>query len=425
MTTSKNVPDAAAGDIGSPASPLHNHDFRMLFAAAVVSKIGTHIGYIALPLVAIETLDASPGQVGLLGMLSTVAFLVIGLPAGAWVDRMRHRRIMIVSDLVRTVLLGSVPVAGWLGAITMEQLYLVVLLTGCATVFFDVAAQSCLPDLVGREQLIQANSQLNSWDAALTVGGRGGGGFLVQALTPPAAVLTNAVGFLASALFLLRIRKPEQKPSREARKSLAAEVGEGVRFVLRHPLLRPIALAGALTNLFVFTITTVIPVVFRSELGLPVWSIGLFISVGGIGAFLGSFTARRVGDRLGAGRALWILGLASSPFALAVGLVQRDVWLWVAAALCWLLVTIRIGVNNVLLVSFRQQVTPDELLGRMNATMRFLLTGALAVGAGLAGVVGEYASPRAALWAGAAGLAVAWLPLFFSPLRTMRRLPTA
>lgn len=410
--------DAAAGSL------LRDHDFRMLFAGAVVSKVGTHIGYIALPLVAIEVLDASPGQVGLLGMLSTAAFLLIGLPAGAWVDRMRYRHVMIATDLTRTALLATVPVAAWLDVLTIGQLYAVVLLSGCATVLFDVAAQSCLPQLVGRDRLIRANAQLSGWDAALQVGGRGGGGFLVAALTAPVAVLANALGFLWSALCLTRIRVPQEKPDRDPRQNLVTEVAEGVRFVLGHVVLRPVALAGALTNLSVFTVTTMIPVLFRDELHLPVWTIGVFLSVGGIGVFLGAFAARRVGEWLGAGRVPWIFGLSTAPFAVAVPLLlTRDVWVWGAAG-CWLLVTFRMGVDNVLMVSFRQRVTPDALLGRMNATMRFLFTGALAIGAGLAALIGEYASVRAALWTGAVGLSVAWLPVFFSPLRTMRELPS-
>ncbi|MBO8195989.1 MFS transporter [Streptomyces oryzae] len=401
---------------------MRDHDFRMLFSAAVVSKVGTHIGYIALPLVAIETLDASAGQVGVLGMLSTVAFLLIGLPAGAWVDRMRYRRTMIAADAVRAVLLGSVPLAALFDALTITQLYAVVLLNGCATVFFDVAAQSCLPDLVGRDRLVAANSQLNSWDAALQAGGRGGGGFLVQALTAPVAVLANALGFVCSALLLGRIRKPEARPERDRRKTLWAEIGEGVRFVARHTVLRPVAMAGSCTNLSVFTITTMIPVVFRDELGLPIWVVGLFLSIGGIGVFAGALSARRVGDRLGPGRAPWILGMYTVPFALTVPLVDRG-WLLGAAAGAWLLVTFRMGVDNVLLVSFRQRVTPTPLLGRMNATIRFLFTGALAVGGGIAATVGEFASARTALWVGAVGLAGAWLPVFLSPLRTMRELP--
>ncbi|WP_327324805.1 MFS transporter [Streptomyces sp. NBC_01210] len=422
-TAAADSADAEAPDSTETVPLLRDHDFRMLFAAAVVSKVGTHIGYIALPLVAIEALDASPGQVGLLGMLSTVAFLLIGLPAGAWVDRMRYRRVMIVTDLVRTALLASVPAAAWLDLLTIEQLYAVVLLSGCATVFFDVGAQSYLPHLVGRDRLVRANAQLGAWDAALQVGGRGGGGFLVGALTAPVAVLANAFGFLWSALCLTRIRKRRDKPS-HIRKNLASEIGEGVRFVFGHVVLRPVALAGACTNLSVFAITTMIPVLFRDELDLSVWTVGLFLSVGGVGVFLGALAARRVGERLGAGRAPWILGLSTAPFALAVPLVvDRGAWLWLTAG-CWLLVTIRMGVDNVLMVSFRQRVTPDALLGRMNATMRFLFTGALAIGAALAALIGEYVSVRAALGTGAVGLAVAWLPVFLSPLRTMRELPS-
>ncbi|WP_354637509.1 hypothetical protein [Kitasatospora camelliae] len=158
------------------------------------------------------------------------------------------------------------------------------------------------------------------------------------------------------------------------------------------------------------------------DLGLPDTAVGLFFAAGGLGVFLGSLAARRLALRLGAGRVLWLMGLAIAPFGVLVALVDRGPALWLAGA-GWLVTTFKVGVDNVLKVSFRQSVTPDRLLGRMNATMRVLLTGALAVGAALSGLLGEFASVRAVLWAGAAGLATVWVPIFFSPLRTHRGLP--
>jgi predicted MFS family arabinose efflux permease len=149
--------------------------------------------------------------------------------------------------------------------------------------------------------------------------------------------------------------------------------------------------------------------------------LGLWLAAGGVGALLGSLAARRLADRFGAGRVLWLAGVAIAPLGFGVPTIGRDT-VWLAAA-GWLVVVTKIGVDNVLKVSFRQRVTPDELLGRMTATFRFLLTGALAVGAALAGVLGEVAGPRAALWAGAVALALVWVPVACSPLRTLRELP--
>ncbi|MBB4950711.1 putative MFS family arabinose efflux permease [Kitasatospora gansuensis] len=403
---------------GPRRSLLRDRGFRLLLTAATVSRLGTSVGSLALPLTAVLALHASAGQVGLLAMLGTLSFLLIGLPAGAWIDRMRKRPVMIAADLARAALFGSVPAAWLLGVLTIHQLYLVVLLAGTATVFFDVAAQSHLPDLVERDRLTEANAHLATTDAVTQVGGRSAGGFLTALLTAPAAVAVDAVSYLCSAVCLLRIRRPEPLPRPHlAGRSLAGEIRQGLRFVFGHPLLRPLVLAAAAGNLSIQVCQTMLPVVFVQELELPESALGLFFATGGIGVFLGSLSARRLAHRLGAGRVLWLMGLAVAPVGVLVAVVDRGPALWLAA-LAWLVTTFKVGINNVIMVSFRQSVTPDLLLGRMNATVRVVLTGSLAIGAALAGLLGEFASPRTALWVGAVGLATAWLPILLSPLRT-------
>lgn len=367
-------------------------------------------------------LDAGPGQVGLLAALSTLAFLLVGLPAGAWVDRLRRRRVQVAADLGRAALLGSVPLAWALDRLTLTQLYAVVLAAGVGTVFFDVAAQSYLPHVVGRPALVEANSRLAAVDAANQVAGRGVGGYLVQLVAAPAAVAVNALTHLCSAVLLLRISRPEPPVARRPDAHLGREIAAGLRFVGRHPLLRPIAAAGALTNFSVQLSVTMLPVLFVRELGLSPGVLGLYLAGGGLGVLLGTTLARRIGRQLGFGRATWVVGLASAPVKLLIPLLDRGPMLWVAGA-AWLLTTAQVGVNNVLQVSLRQRATPDALLGRMNATMRFLLTGAVATGAVAAGLLGELAGVRAALWVGAVGLALVWVPAYLSPLRTLRELP--
>lgn len=398
------------------ARPLWRADFRLVFAAAVVSMLGTQVGYVAIPLVAVSALHASPGQVGVLAMLSTVAFLLVGLPAGAWVDRLRRRPVMITADLARTVLLGSVPLAWWIGELSLVQLYVVVFLTGVCTVFFDVASQSYLPQVVGRDRLTAANSALVSADALSDVAGRGLGGLMVQALAAPVAVGVDAASYLWSAACLWRIRRREA-PSRPGEPAqLWQEMNQGLRFVARQPILRAIALSGALVNLSIQLILTLLPVLFVRDLRLPAQALGAYLGAGGIGLFLGARLAAPLGRRLGQGRTPWILGALLGPASLAIPFLDHGPPLWIAAA-AWLVTMAQVGVNNVILVGFRQRITPDRLLGRMNATMRFLLFGALALGSGLAGMLGQFAGTRSALWAGAAVLSLAWVPLFCSPLR--------
>ncbi|GGT01269.1 MFS transporter [Planobispora rosea] len=397
-------------------------DFRRLFAAAAASKLGTSIGHLAVPLAAVTALAATPGQLGVLAMLSTLAFLLVGLPAGAWVDRMRRRPVMVAADLVRAALLASVPLAWWLGTLTFAHLCAVVLICGFATVFFDIADQSYLPHLVAPDRLTAANTALVSMDAANQLAGRGIGGLLIQLLSAPVAILADALSYLWSAVCLRGITRAEPPIARGERTSLPREIGQGLRMVTGHPILRAIALEGALTNLAIQIVQTMLPLVFVRELGLsPVW-LGVFLTAGGAGFLLGSAGAARLGRRFGESRLIWLSSVAIVPFAPLIPLLGTGPGLWLAGA-GWMAVTYKVGVANVIKVSFRQRVTPGPLLGRVTATLRFMFTGALAIGAGAAGLIGEAAGTRAALWAGAAVLVVSFLPIMFSPLRTLRDLP--
>jgi predicted MFS family arabinose efflux permease len=383
---------------------------------------------VAVPLIAVSALDASAGEVGLLATLSTVAFLLIGLPAGAWVDRLRHRPVLIAADLARAVLFASVPVAWALDVLTLGQLYAVVLLNGCATVFFDVGSQSFLPRLVDREALVPANAAVVSLQAASNVAGRGAGGGIVQLFTAPVAVVGVGLLYLASALGLAVA--PRRAPAAEAAHAvprmpagrLGAQIAEGVRHVLRHPELRALAFTASLVNFGSQLVNTLLPVLFVRELGLSAGVLGLYWAAGGLGVLLGARSARSIGRILGHGRTLGLAGLWVAPAALALPLVDRGGWLWVAGA-GWLIVMFKVGVDNVLGVSLRQRLTPDPLLGRMNATFRFMLTGAIAVGSATAGLIGGFAGLDVALWTGASCLALAFLPVFLSPVRRRRDLP--
>ncbi|GII53581.1 MFS transporter [Planotetraspora thailandica] len=406
-------------------SAWENPGFRALFTATTLSQLGVNISYVAVPLAAVSALHAGPGQVGALAALSTAAFLLIGLPAGAWVDRMRHRRVLITADVARAGLSLSIPLAWWFDSLTLAQLYVVVLLNGCATVFSDVGSQSVLPRLVRRDGLVQANAVIVSLIAAGNVAGRGAGGALVQLLTAPVALACTAVGHLASALRLMAIRGVPPAPARaEAPVRLAAQIMQGLQHVFGNRELKALALTATCTNLGSSIVNTMLPLLFTRELGLSAGVLGLFWAAGGAGLLLGARFARSVSRWLGYGRALGLAGLCLAPAGLLVPLVGHGPWLWLAGT-GWLLAMFKTGMDNVLGVSLRQRMTPDDLLGRMNATFRFLLTGALAVGSAVAGVTGELAGPRATLWLGGAVLATAFLPVFLSPVRRRRDLPSA
>lgn len=402
---------------------LREHDFRQLFVADTISQVGTQVTLLALPLVAVVTLSASEFQVGLLVAFETLAFLLVGLPAGAWVDRLRRRNVLIAGDIGRAVLLGSVPLAWWAGALTMAQLYVVALVTGVCTVFFDVAYQSYLPHLVGRDNLVEGNAKLEVVRSSTQLAGPGTAGVLVQWLTAPYAVAVDAVSFAASALFVGRIRKRESRPERAADARLGREMVEGLRFVFGNRLLRAIAGTTGTFNFFFHVAEAMVIVFFVRDLGLSPGFIGLYFSIGAVGGLVGAFVVNRVVRWLGQGPAIWISTAVTAPFALLLPLAQPGWRVWLAAV-GQIVIGIGIVVYNVTQLSFRQAVTPERLLGRMNATMRFLVWGTMPLGAFIGGVLGQWLGARTTLWIGFGGACLAFLSTFLSPLRSMRELPT-
>ena len=401
---------------------LRHHDFRQLFVADTISQVGTQVSQLALPLVAVITLNASPFQVGLLVTFEFLAFLLVGLPAGAWVDRMRRRNVLITGDVGRALLLGSVPVAYWFGELTIGQLYVVGLLTGVLTVFFDVAYQSYLPHLVGTENLVEGNAKLEAVRGVNQIAGPTVAGFLIQAITAPVAVAVDAVSFVGSALFVGLIRKREAKPERAPDAHLGREISEGLRFVLHNRMLRSIAMCTGTANFFGSMLAAMVIVLLADELGLGAGMIGLVFSVSAIGGLVGAFSATRVVRWLGQGPTIWLSIGVTTPFSLLLPLARPGLLLWLAAA--GFAVSAFGGVvYNITQVSFRQRLTPERLLGRMNATMRFLVWGTMPLGSLLGGVLGEWVGVRQSIWIGSIGACVAFLPVYLSPLRTMRELP--
>nr|WP_317619918.1 MFS transporter [Streptomyces sp. CBMA156] len=424
-TVSTSAPDQPQGDrVKRSDSPRRTPDFRALLTSFALSQLATNISYVAVPLAAVEALGAGPGQVGALASLSSVAFLLIGLPAGAWVDRLDHRRILIAADLCRALLFATLPLAWWLDTLTLGHLYAIVLLNGCATVFFDVGSQSVLPSIVGRDGLIRANTDINTLLALGNMAGRSAGGALVALLTAPVTLVVTAGAYLASGLRLTSIRRTarETPPGRTGAVSLRAQIGEGVRHVFGSGHLRALALSATLVNLGSAMVTAMLPIVFVRELGLSSAAFGLFGAVGGVAVLCGARSARPLAGRFGYGRTLAVGGLYLAPAGLLVPLIDRGPWLLLAGA-GWFTYIFKMGMDNVLGVTLRQRMTPDALLGRMIATFRFLLTGALAVGAGLSGLLGELAGVQTALWVGGALVSTSFLPVLLSPVRTLRELP--
>nr|WP_221204043.1 MFS transporter [Modestobacter versicolor] len=401
---------------------LRHRDFRHLWAAETVSQVGTQVTMLALPVVAVTLLDATPWQMGVLTALETAAFLLIGLPAGAWVDRWRRKRVLVVADLVRAVVLGTLPLAYLLDVLTLGQLFVVAAVTGTATVFFDVAYQSYLPALVDRDQLVDGNGKLEASRAVAQVAGPGLTGVLLRLVGAPVLVLVDAASFLLSALFLGSIRQPDTVPDRADRRPLRTEIGEGLSFVVRHPLLRRIVACTGTANLFGSMTNALLVLYVIRELGLSEATLGLVFSVGAVGGLLGAGTAAWYTRRVGEGRAIPLSAVvfAAAGTSLPLAAVGAPV-VWLVTG--WFVLSWSTVVYNVTQVSFRQRLCPPRLLGRMNASVRFIVYGSMPLGGLAGGVLGEWLGVVPALWVAAAGGFAACLPVVLSPLLTMGDLP--
>ena len=400
-----------------------HRDFRRLWAGQSVSELGSQVSLLAFPLVAVAYLRATPFQVGILTACTTAAFLLVGLPAGAWIDRMHRRRVMMVADLGRMAAIGSVPVAYALGHLTLVQLYVVALVNGVLTVFFDVAYQSYLPSLVGLEDLVEGNAKLTASAQVAQVAGPSLAGGLVQALGGPVAVAVDAGSYLVSSVSLAVIGTVEEAPAPPTQARLRAQIAEGLAFVLGHRILRAIAGCTGTSNLF-SSVQTAVEIVFLVRvIHLSAGIIGLLFAGAGLGGLMGAFLSSRLARRIGGVRATQA-GILLNAGALLLPLTGRGVAVALFAAGLFVN-SIGVVIYNVNQVSFRQRLCPPGLLGRMNATMRFLVWGEMPLGALLGGALGAGIGLRATLWVAAVGQVLAIVWLFASPMRTMRDFPPA
>ncbi|WP_433161539.1 MFS transporter [Kribbella sp. CA-247076] len=386
-------------------------DFRWLLVGQTTSQFGAQISGVAIPLLAVLTLGATPFELGLVTASSTIAFALIGLPAGAWVDRWRRRRILVASDLVRAGLLATIPVAALAGVLTITQLVVVSLLTGFARVFFDVGYQSYLPTVIGPDRLLTGNSAMETIRASGQVAGPGLGGWLVTAIGAANVVLIQAATFFASALSLLAIRTREEvrRPAGESR--LWTEIREGLAYVARHRLIRALAITSAVNN-FAFAVASAVSFIFMVRtLGLTPGWIGIVLAVGSVTAMLGAAVTPRLARRFGNARIIWLSLAVTGPLGVVGPLAQPG----------WLVVLLVVGgaigefgqiVYAITSVTLRQRIVPERLLGRVNATMRFLLMGLFPLGALLGGALGTFFGPRVTLLVATGLIAVSWLPAY-------------
>lgn len=400
-----------------------HRDFVSLFAATTSSEFGTQISQLALPLVAVVALRASPFEVGLLFTLQMVGSVIFGLPAGVWADRLRRRNIMIVSDATRAVLFATVPIAWWQDSLTMAHLEALAFASGIFTTFFDVAYQSYLPHLVDRRGLTGANSQLEAMRNISAVGGPTAAGGIVALLGAPLAVGADALSFVVSAVFISRIRKREKISTPPAGSSLVRDVRAGIRFVFTDRSLRAILLSSSIYNFFASIVSALLIVLLARVLALSAFAIGLIFSCTAVGALLGALLTRRIVERAGYGATMWLSLAVAVPFGLFLPVAARGPLLWFAVA-GYTVVWFGTTVYNITQVTYRQGLTPEGMLGRMNASMRFFVGGTLPLGSFVGGVLAEVFSVRTGMWIGSVGLVAAFVPVLLSPIRSVQELPT-
>jgi MFS family permease len=358
-------------------------------------------------------------QVALLTTLRTGAQVLVGLPAGALVDRLRSRPVMIAADLGRMLLFGSIPVAAALHVASIGQLFVVVFLGGVLSIFFDVANSAHLPLLVGKEDLVEGNARLQINQSVAATAGPSIAGLLVQWVGAPFAVVLDAVSYLCSAIGIRAIRVPEPRKSKENRPPLLGEIKAGLRFVLGHKVIRPIA--GYLFTEAFFQgagFTGLLTVFMVGPLRLSPGLIGALSGVAMLGAIAGSLLATRVARRLGTTRAMLVSGVMIGIGALVVPLAQPG-WLIACYVLGNAILGFSIILNIVTETSVCQAECPDELRGRMTATMRMTTYGGLPLGSLVGGVLGTAIGVRPTIWGAAIGmlLAAIWL---IGPARTAR-----
>jgi Transmembrane secretion effector len=394
---------------------LGNANFRRMFVGSSVSIIGSRVTIMAMPLTAITLLHASTFQVGLLTALSTLGFLLIGLPAGAWIDRMRKRRVLVLADLGRAAVIASVPVAWWLRSLTIYQLFAVALAHGLLTVFFDVAYQSYLPHVVGRSRLMAGNATLQTVESVTMAAARAVAGFAIQAATAPGAMILDSISFVWSVLAISSMTDAEPRPGQRQRPGFRREIALGIRFVFAEPSLRGIACCTATFNLFYGAQAAMLIVLMARGLGYSAGVIGMFSSIGAAGSVLGAISVTRLAHRIGQGNVIWLAAAAAGGFSFLVPLIGHGYLFWVAGS-GQLAGSFAMVVYNVSQLSLRQERCPDDLLGRMNATMRFLVWGTLPAGGLLGGIIAATIGLRAALFIAAAGMSTAFLWVLFSPL---------
>jgi len=405
---------------------LRQRDFRLLWTGETASQIGTSMAAVGVPLLAVAVLRVSTFAVSALTAAEYLPWLIIGLPAGAWVDRLPARPLMIACDIVSALVYASLPVAAWAGLLSTVQVLVVALLGGAGNVFFSTAYQRYLLQLVRADELMEGNAKLQASVSVADISGGSAAGLAAQTLGYATAVLFNAGSFLVSAVCLLNIRvgAPPHVAPEGTTTTIRTEISEGARLIVRDPFLRPIAMFTAAANL-AYAGTTALEVVFLIRVaGFRPTSVGLLIAAGGVGGIAGAIITRRMAQRHGTARMLLLTALGSGAAGLLLPLARPG------PAVAFFITGVALmgaakASGSIIIVSFRQAYCPPGMLGRIIAGQRVLVYGTIPLGALLAGGLGTAFGVRNALWAVLGMNALSGTFLLTYAIRSAKNLPSA
>lgn len=406
-------------------SVRRNRGFLWLWGGQGVSIFGEQFTQLAIPVLAVTLLHAVAWQLGVLNAATTAAFLVVGLPAGAWVDRWMKRRVMITADIVRAGILALIPILWYTGHLEMWHLFIIVAIYGTASVFFDVGYQSYIPLLVKSEQVGPANSTLEATAQVARIGGPGIAGALLTVISAPGLIIADSISYIVSFLSLWRIKDHEVPADITKRQPLHKEIAEGVRFVAKQPLIRSVAGTTATSNFFSTLAFTIYPIYVLRELEIGSLGLGVTLSAGAIGGLLGALATPRLSKWIGEGRVIVVSAFVSGAVFILVPLASfLHGWVAVIELSAGEFVTaFCILVYNITQVTLRQRLCPPRLLGRMNASIRCLVWGVMPISALVSGAVAGAIGVVPTLWIAFAGGILAGFWVLFSPLPGMRSLP--
>lgn len=411
-----------------PPITLRGHrDFQRLWAADALSQVGAQLTALALPIYAVRYLGADEMAMGYLSSSQTIAFLVLGLPAGVWVDRMRKRSVLIWADLLRAVVLGAVVVVAMLGYGSMPLLYVAGVAISVATVFFDIAHLSYLPGLVGLAHISEGNTKLQATYSIAAVSVPAVGGALLRVVSSPILIAVNVVTYVVSVVILGRIRHSEDRPPREQYIPLVPAMREGLAFIVRTPLLNRLVFATAANAFFSTMGFAMFTYYILETLKRDSATLGVIMTASAVGGILGAVIARRATLWVGEGRIIALSALASPLLFAGLPLAWhlRDAVSPVVVVICaGFAMQVSVTLFNVSQVSFRQRLCPPELLGRMNASFRFLVWGTMPFSGIVGGVIADRWGVVTMLWVVVVGEVVAALFLVLSPFVTLRDLPS-